>query len=84
MQGYHVKKHSNRWGVFQKNILLSLHNTEAEADAAMAKYLGSKPQDWKVSMVEKANRAQLQELLDDGFEPYAVDDRFHYLKKQGV
>jgi len=81
--GYSVRKHGDIFAAFQKGVLIAKFLTKREADDFIAEQDNKKNQkNFEIAQVEKTNRIGLKELLDDEWEPYAVDDKFHYLKKK--
>lgn len=77
-----VKKHGERWGVFRFDVLLSSLPTEAAANILRDRMNAGGPPRWRNILVEKTDFLSMQDVLEDDWEPYAVDEKFHYFKKK--
>lgn len=87
------KKIGNQFYVWDStlNIALGVCPTKESADELVTKYDDQQNQEFEPRAISPSRRwihgkasndLELQDLLDQGFEPYSASDRFIYLKKQ--
>lgn len=83
MKQLKVRKREKDW-VVQKGLqIVAFFDSRQKAERFVQDSNIKKPEQlWFFEAVEKIDRIEMQDLLADGWEPYAVDNRFHYLKKE--